>query len=69
MNDHLVIGKAETLVALGHDGWIEWLERELADALIARAEGDKRQRMLRPDYASMTPSDLQARARSAFGGE
>lgn len=53
----------------GHDGWIEILEREYADALIDRANAERIRRSTPSDYGAMTPADLQARVESALRSE
>jgi len=52
----------------GDDGWIECLEKAYADALIARAENERIRRTTLPDYAKLTPADLQERVKSALVG-
>lgn len=51
----------------GEDHWLDVLHKEMADMLIARAEAERIRRQTPPDYARLTPQDLQIKVQEALG--
>ncbi len=52
----------------GEDRWFEEVETAYYEAIAARAERERARRVAVPDYAMLTPADLQERVKSALVG-
>lgn len=50
------------------EGWFEALESAYYAEIFARAELERIRRQTPPDYAMLTPADLQERVKSALVG-
>lgn len=58
--------KASLITEGGHDRLVDFLEFALECARIERAKHHERERRLSPDYAALTPHDLQVRVATAL---
>lgn len=65
----IAAARAQWLKHHGTDeGWFEALESAYYAEIFARAELERIRRQTPPDYAMLTPADLQERVKSALVG-